>query len=45
MIYLTVILFLTQIGPPVLGIIIPAAILVVSFLLTWILYRKFSRKD
>jgi len=33
-----------RIGSPVLGIIIPGFVLVVSFLLTWMLYRRFSKK-
>jgi hypothetical protein len=34
-----------RIGDPSLGIIIPGFILIISFLLTWWLYRKFSRQD
>jgi len=33
-----------RIGSPVLGIIIPATILLISFILTWLLYRHFSRQ-
>jgi hypothetical protein len=33
-----------RIGHPVLGIIIPAIILLVSFTLTWLLYRHFSKR-
>jgi hypothetical protein len=34
-----------RIGDPLLGIIIPGIILIISFILTWLLYRKFSRQD
>lgn len=33
-----------RIGHPSLGIIIPALIFAVSFILTWMLYRHYSRK-
>lgn len=33
----------TRIGSPILGIIIPAVILIFSFIVTWLLYRHFSR--
>jgi hypothetical protein len=39
-------LFLQQaerIGDPVLGIIIPAVILVISIITTWMLYKRFSK--
>jgi hypothetical protein len=32
-----------RIGDPSLGIIIPAVVLFVSILLTWLLYKKFSK--
>ena len=32
-----------RIGSPVLGVIIPAIIFVISFIATWMLYRHFSR--
>jgi len=31
-----------KIGAPWLGIVIPAAILIISIFLTWFLYRRFS---
>lgn len=31
------------VGSPILGVIIPAAILIISFVVTWMLYRHFSR--
>jgi hypothetical protein len=34
----------TRIGAPALGWIIPGAIFVLSFALTWIIYRHFVRK-
>ncbi|MBN2571438.1 MAG: hypothetical protein JXA68_04865 [Ignavibacteriales bacterium] len=38
-------IFLTErIGHPMLGIIIPAVILAVSIITTWMLYKKFSGK-
>ena len=33
----------TRIGKPVLGVIIPLSVLMVSFVVTWILYKHFSR--
>ena len=33
-----------RIGPPILGIIVPAIVFVVSFVLTWMLYKHFSRR-
>jgi hypothetical protein len=33
-----------RIGHPVLGVIIPALILLVSFISTWLLYRYFTRQ-
>ena len=33
-----------RIGSPALGWIIPGAVFVVSFVLTWMIYRHFSRK-
>jgi hypothetical protein len=33
-----------RIGSPVLGVIIPAAVFLLSFVLTWMLYKHFSRK-
>jgi hypothetical protein len=34
----------TAIGSPILGIIIPAAIFLVSFWVAWACYRHYSRK-
>ncbi len=36
---------LQPIGSPILGIIIPAAVFIVASVLTWMLYRHFSRPD
>lgn len=36
---------LQPIGHPVLGIIIPLAVFLFATLLTWLLYRHFSRQD
>ena len=33
----------TRIGAPVLGIVIPGIVFIVSFILTWLLYRHFSK--
>ena len=33
----------TRIGSPILGVVIPAVVFFVSFILTWALYRHFSR--
>ena len=33
-----------RIGHPSLGIIIPALVFAVSFILTWMLYKHFSRR-
>lgn len=33
----------TRIGSPLLGVVIPAAIFLLSFGLTWLLYRHFSQ--
>lgn len=33
-----------RIGDPSLGIIVPAVLFAVSFLLTWMLYKHFSRR-
>ena len=35
----------TKIGDPLLGIIIPGIILLISMLLTWALYKRFSKKS
>lgn len=32
-----------RIGHPILGVIIPGVILIISFVVTWLLYRHFSR--
>ena len=32
-----------RLGSPILGIIIPAVVFAISFVLTWVLYRHFSR--
>ena len=34
-----------RIGDPILGIIIPGFILLVSMILTWALYKRFSKKS
>jgi hypothetical protein len=34
----------TRIGPPILGIVIPAGVFIISFVLTWMLYRHFSKR-
>ena len=33
-----------RVGSPVWGIVIPAVVFGVSFVLTWLLYRHFSRR-
>lgn len=33
-----------RIGDPALGIIIPGLVLLISIILTWLLYKKFSSK-
>lgn len=33
-----------RVGSPILGVIIPLAIFIVSFVVTWLLYRHFSRQ-
>lgn len=33
-----------RIGSPILGVVIPAVIFLISFVLTWALYRHFSQK-
>lgn len=33
----------TRVGSPILGIIIPAMIFIISVVVTWMLYRHFSR--
>lgn len=33
-----------RIGSPFLSIVVPAAVFLVSFLVTWLLYRHFSRQ-
>jgi hypothetical protein len=33
----------TRIGSPALGVVIPAAVFLVSFVLTWMLYKHFAR--
>ena len=32
-----------KVGSPVLGIIIPAFVLITSIVVTWLLYKKFSK--
>ena len=32
-----------RLGSPILGLVIPAAVFLVSFVLTWFLYRHFAR--
>ncbi|MFA3782271.1 hypothetical protein ABRY23_04320 [Melioribacteraceae bacterium 4301-Me] len=32
-----------RIGSPILGVIIPAAILLLSVIFTWVLYKRFSK--
>lgn len=34
---------MVRIGHPILGILIPGGILLLSIMLTWLLYRKFSK--
>ncbi len=34
-----------KIGDPLLGIIIPGIILLISMVLTWALYKRFSKKS
>lgn len=34
----------TRIGAPFLGVIIPLLVLAVSFTVTWLLYRHFSKR-
>ena len=34
----------SRIGSPVLGVVIPMAVLLVSFVVTWLLYRHFSKQ-
>lgn len=38
-----IVMKLSPIGSPILGIIIPAGVFVISFILTWLLYRHFSK--
>jgi hypothetical protein len=40
---LNVIILVTRIGHPILGIILPAAILLLSFILTYLLVKYFSK--
>ena len=35
----------TRIGAPWLGIVIPAAVLLISIFLTWFLYKRFSEPE
>ncbi len=41
---LNLLLSATRIGPPILGIILPAIILLISFAVTFLLIRYFSRQ-
>ncbi len=34
----------SRIGAPILGVIIPLLVLAVSFVVTWLLYRHFSKQ-
>jgi hypothetical protein len=34
-----------RIGDPILGIIIPGVILLLSMVSTWLLFKRFSRKE
>ncbi len=34
----------TRIGAPFLGVIIPLLVLAISFVVTWLLYRHFSKQ-
>jgi hypothetical protein len=34
----------TRVGGSILGVIIPLAIFIVSFVVTWLLYRHFSKQ-
>ena len=33
-----------RVGDPLFGIIIPGIVLLISFILTWMLYKRFSKK-
>jgi len=33
-----------RIGHPALGVIVPAVVFIISFVLTWMLYKHFSRR-
>jgi len=37
------VLLSARIGSPILGIVIPAVVFLISFVVTWMLYRHFSR--
>lgn len=41
---LTTVMILNTIGGKVLGIFIPALIFLISFVVTWLLYKHFSAK-
>lgn len=34
----------TRLGSPIWGVIIPAVVFAVSFVLTWLLYRHYSKR-
>jgi hypothetical protein len=40
---LLVLLNATRIGKPILGVVIPLLIFIISFSVTWFLYKHFSR--
>jgi hypothetical protein len=41
---MSTVLAATRLGHPLLGVLIPAAVFVLSFALSWLLYRHFSRR-
>lgn len=41
--FLVILTEMVRIGHPILGILIPGGILLLSIMLTWLLYRKFSK--
>ncbi|MFB0515726.1 MAG: hypothetical protein ACETWG_03870 [Candidatus Neomarinimicrobiota bacterium] len=41
---IVIVLQASRVGSPVLGVIIPLVVFVVSFIVTWALYKHFSRR-
>lgn len=41
--YFVILTEVVRIGHPLLGILIPGGVLLLSVVLTWVLYRKFSK--